>query len=214
MHSGKAPRVLITGGPTRAYLDRVRFLSNVSTGALAHALARQLKARGVKVAAVVGPTCHDFRGLGLTHFVSVETNRQMETEVLRLCRAFRPDFAVFSAAVLDFEPVSVRPGKRSSRSGWTVRLRPTPKIIDRVGRRFPGIRRIGFKLEWASGRTDWTAWASRRMREQGLEALCLNFLSEIEGKRHPARLFSRDGKSAQAPTKEAIARWITRRVSS
>ncbi len=199
-------RVLVTGGPTRAYLDRVRFLSNFSTGELAYELCRQLHKAGVEVALVSGPCCPPFGDLGLAQWIFVETAEQMHASVLKLCKTFKPDYAVFAAAVLDFQPVRVGKGKTSSSSGWTLALKPTPKIIDDVGKRFPMVKRVGFKLEWkaqASAARD--KFARSTMKRKGLEALCLNYLSEISGKTHPAYLYLGEDKPVQARTKPQIA---------
>ena len=48
-------RVLITSGPTREYLDPVRFLTNASSGAMGFALAAAAKAAGARVTVVSGP---------------------------------------------------------------------------------------------------------------------------------------------------------------
>ena len=206
----KAPlRVLITGGPTRAYLDRVRFLTNFSSGALAYELCKTLARRRIEVALVSGPTAQPFDRIRLARWEPVETTDEMRSSVMRLCREFRPDVAVFSAAVLDFAPVKARAGKVSSRTGWTIRLRPTPKIIDEVGRKYPAVRRVGFKLEWkksseAAARRD----AKQILTSKGLDALCLNYLSELTGSTHPAILMDNAGNWQAARSKPEIARWI------
>ncbi len=208
-------RVLVTGGPTRAYLDRVRYLSNFSTGELAFELCQRLHKAGAEVTLISGPCCQPFGELGLKRWICVETADEMHAEVMKQCRASRPDYAVFAAAVLDFQPVSVGKGKTSSSSGWTLKLKPTKKIIDDVGKRFPAIKRVGFKLEWkaqASAARD--RFARANMKKKGLDALCLNYLSEISGKKHPAYLYSGEGKPVLAGTKSQIASWITRLVFS
>ncbi|MCB0403458.1 MAG: hypothetical protein KDD51_01635 [Bdellovibrionales bacterium] len=204
----KLPRVLITGGPTRAYLDRVRFLSNVSSGELAFRLCTRLRQHRARVAAVVGPNCFEFRRLKLTHYVPVETTEEMAAAVYKLCRQFKPDYVVFSAAVLDFVPAECLEGKVTSKGDWTVRLKPSPKIIDEVAARFPTIKRIGFKLEWEP-QADKMDWGAKLLSEKGLDVLCLNYLSQINKKAHPALLFSRKQKPARAKTKKEIADWLT-----
>jgi phosphopantothenoylcysteine decarboxylase / phosphopantothenate---cysteine ligase len=204
-------RVLVTGGPTRAYLDRVRFLSNFSTGELAFELCRRLHKAGMEVALVSGPCCQPFGDLRLKHWSAVETAEEMHARVLELCRDFKPDYAVFAAAVLDFQPVRVGKAKTRSTGRWTLELKPTPKIIDDVGKKFPAIGRVGFKLEWkAQPPKARDRFARRTMKDKGLQALCLNYLSEISGRRHPAYLYAGDGRPAQATRKSDIAFWITR----
>lgn len=204
-------RVVVTGGPTRAYLDKVRFLSNVSTGSVAFLTAKELVRSGCEVSAVVGPTPLDFSRLGLAHLASVETHRDMREVVLRECRRFKPDVVVFAAAVLDFEPVRQKAGKVASRGGeWVVRLRPTPKIIDLVGKEFPKIRRVGFKLEWKNpGARKALRFAVETLEAKKLDALCLNYLSEIKSEtQHPSIFVTREGEISFGATKADIARLI------
>lgn len=197
-------RVLVTGGPTRAYLDPVRYLTNFSTGALAFEISQALCRRGFRVVVVAGPTAQSFEKLPLAGFVRVETTEQMRRCVLRFCKSFHPFAGVFAAAVLDFAPEKIERTKVSSKKSWSVRFRATPKIIDEVHQKFPSLRRIGFKLEWRSpSRRD--AFVIRYMQEKQLDGLCLNFLSQIRGKAHPALLYFNDGTFSRAKSKQEIA---------
>jgi phosphopantothenoylcysteine decarboxylase/phosphopantothenate--cysteine ligase len=49
-------RYLVTAGPTREYLDDVRFLSNASSGRMGCALAGAARAAGGRVTLVHGPS--------------------------------------------------------------------------------------------------------------------------------------------------------------
>ncbi len=203
-------RVLITGGPTRAYLDGVRFLSNISSGELAYELAKRLKKQGVEVALVAGPTCQDFKSLKLKHYHPIETHTQMAEAVFGLCKTFQPHAAIFAAAVLDFAPVEKKVGKVRSSDEWVIRLRPTMKIIDEVKHRFPLIRRAGFKLEWeAEKKQSSFELAQHILTKNQLDALCLNYLTELKSKKHPAYLIDKRGPQFKAKTKKEIAKWLT-----
>lgn len=48
-------RVVVSAGPTRAYLDPVRFFSNASTGAMGFSIAEVAATRGAQVVLVAGP---------------------------------------------------------------------------------------------------------------------------------------------------------------
>ena len=49
-------RILVSAGPTREYLDDVRFLSNASSGKMGYAVAAAAAAAGHRVVLVSGPT--------------------------------------------------------------------------------------------------------------------------------------------------------------
>lgn len=207
-------RVLITAGPTRAYIDRVRYLSNYSTGELGYLLAKRLSRKGFTVAVVSGPTSQPFDELEGVKFFPVLTAGEMRQVTMRLCREFKPQVAVFAAAVLDFEPETKESGKiSSSRKHWTIRLKPTPKIIEDVGKRFPKIKRIGFKLEWdRMGKDAREEFAKQKIRSGNLSGLCLNFLPEISGSKHVAYWFPREGEEKKLSTKKEIAREIAKAI--
>ena len=180
----------MTGGPTRAYLDDFRFLSNHSTGELAFRLCEGLIKKGIATALVSGPCEQPFSTLKLKQHSAVETHRQMLASVLNLCRTFKPDFVIFAAAVLDFEPEKTQKGKTTSRNVWTIRLKPTAKIIDEVRKRFPKIQRVGFKLEAGRMKPKTAlAFANSKVREQGLFALCLNYRGDISAQKHKALIW-------------------------
>lgn len=204
----KKRTVLVTAGPTRAYLDRVRYLSNYSSGWLGYYICKALE-QHFRVVAVVGPCEAPFKDLEATTVIPVETVDEMYRTVMKVCSVHRPHFAVLAAAVLDFAPKERKSGKVSSKSSWKVELKPTPKIIDELTLKFPSVRKIAFKLEWnKTSLVKLKKFAMANMRDKSADALCLNFLSQIKLKNHPAFLFSRDGKYKKVNTKKEIANWI------
>lgn len=199
-------RVLVTGGPTRAYLDPVRYLSNYSSGAMAFELARELCRLGCRTAVVAGPTQQPWKSLKLASLQSVETYEQMQRSVLKTCRTFRPHVVIFAAAVLDFAPKR-QPHKVSSRKPWNLTLYPTPKILDEVQAYFPKILRVGFKLETLK-RADPIKFAHAYRKKKGLSLLCLNYLADIGRKSYFAYLVSETGENYRMRSKRAAAKKI------
>lgn len=175
---------------------------------MAFEICRALIQRGISVALVSGPCTQSFETLKLAKWKKVETAEEMNTAVQSLCKTFRPTHAIFSAAVLDFTPTARAKGKVSSaRKEWTVKLKPTPKIVDEVGRRFPKIARVGFKLEAERKKT---SLGTTLVRRKGYRALILNYLSEIGAKSHPTELHLPDGGVIRSSTKREAARTLVR----
>ncbi len=98
-------RVLVSAGPTRAYLDPVRFLSNASTGAMGFAVAQVAAARGAEVVLVSGPASRPTPP-GVTR-IDVETATQMLEVMDAQLNAGTVDLVAMVAAVSDL--VSPRP---------------------------------------------------------------------------------------------------------
>ncbi len=92
-------RVLVSAGPTRAYLDAVRFITNASTGAMGFAVAEVAAARGAEVVLVSGPVEQATpAGVRRRH---VETAEQMLEAMDEELRAHPQDLVAMVAAVAD-----------------------------------------------------------------------------------------------------------------
>lgn len=94
-------KILITAGPTREYLDPVRFLSNQSTGKMGYAIAEAMHNLGADVHLVSGPVSISF-DFPKDKIIAVETGKQMYEECQKLFR--QVDIAIFCAAVADYTP--------------------------------------------------------------------------------------------------------------
>jgi len=95
----KGKSILVTAGPTREYLDPVRFLTNRSSGKMGYALAKEALRRGADVVLVSGPTTLlPPEGVDL---VSVQTADEMGTAVSQ--RFDKTDVVIMAAAVSDIK---------------------------------------------------------------------------------------------------------------
>ncbi|WP_276955843.1 bifunctional phosphopantothenoylcysteine decarboxylase/phosphopantothenate--cysteine ligase CoaBC [Jonquetella anthropi] len=139
-------RVLITAGPTREYLDPVRFISNPSTGKMGAALAWTAVLRGASVEVVAGPTSVQFpKEASVTRVVSALEMFQAVKD-----RAASADFIVASAAVSDYRPESSSPRKIKRESVERVERAfvQNPDIIAWAGaNKRPGQILVGFAAE-------------------------------------------------------------------
>lgn len=94
-------KILITAGPTREYLDPVRFISNQSTGKMGYAIAETLHSLGADVNLVSGPVTI-ISNFPKEKIIAVETGKQMYVECQKLFS--QVDIAIFCAAVADYTP--------------------------------------------------------------------------------------------------------------
>lgn len=97
----KNKKILITAGPTREYLDPVRFISNQSTGKMGYAIAKTLHNLGANVYLVSGPVTIT-SNFPKDKIIDVETGKQMYVECQKLFNEV--DIAIFCAAVADYTP--------------------------------------------------------------------------------------------------------------
>ena len=138
-------RVLVSAGPTREFLDPVRYLSNPSTGKMGYAIAEACAAAGAEVLLVSGPTALETPA-GVTR-VDVVTAQEM----LEACEsAFeRCDAFIACAAVSDFRPATVAAQKKKKQGSTTesLRLVANPDILKTLSRRKGARVLVGFAAE-------------------------------------------------------------------
>ena len=137
--------ILVTGGPTPVPIDNIRRLTNRFTGRLGTCIAEELYLRGAKVKLIHGQGSYSPPSY-LPHQI-VTTYDEYFTEVMtHLQRSYR--FGIFSAAVADYKPARVFPGKIESGGALSkIDLVPTQKIISEVKAKFPDLNMITFKYQ-------------------------------------------------------------------
>lgn len=137
-------RILITSGPTRQYLDPVRYLTNASSGRMGAALAKAAIALGHEVVIVSGPVEVDYPERAIV-FPIVSTDDMLE--VAR--REFKScDGAIGVAAPCDYQPIVVADQKISKTGGPLVlHLVETEDVIATLGAEKGDRWVVGFALE-------------------------------------------------------------------
>ena len=120
-------KALVTTGPTREYLDPVRYISNESSGKQGYEVALALKKLGIKTKLIAGPSnLISSKDLKIKKIISA---KQMMNEVKK---SLPVDIAVCAAAVSDFKPINKSKNKiKKNNSELTnIRLEKNPDILD------------------------------------------------------------------------------------
>jgi len=137
-------KIIVTAGPTREYLDPVRFISNRSSGKMGYAIARACLRRGGEVVLISGPSSLHPPG-NLKSFVSVETAQEMKDAVLM--HLSKTDIVIMAAAPADFSPETKQKTKMDKSDKLTVRFKNTPDILSEIGRLKKRPLLVGFAAE-------------------------------------------------------------------
>jgi len=163
-------RFVITAGPTREYLDPVRFLSNPSSGRMGFSIARAAARRGHEVVLVAGPV--QLRTPKGVRRVDVSSAREMLGAVeTALAENGGKDaastFFIATAAVADWRPkrMAAEKLKKGEMSG-VLELVRNPDILKSV----KGARKIGFAAETGAKLDE----AVRKCREKSTEMIVFN----------------------------------------
>lgn len=184
-------RVLVTAGPTREYIDPVRYISNESTGKMGFALAAAAAARGDRVTLIAGPV-NQPTPPGVER-VDVESAREMLAE---LKRHFRSADALFmTAAVADWRPKRRLSGKWRKKDGGTqsasIELVRNPDLLATVSKRKGARLVVGFALETGDGRRR----ALAKLRRKNADYIVLNDQTALGADRSTVTILGRDGSS-------------------
>ena len=89
----------MTAGPTREYIDPIRYLSNESSGKQGYEVALALSKAGIKTTLILGPT--NMQPLNGIKIINVKSAEDM---FLAVKKHLPVDIVVCSAAVADFKP--------------------------------------------------------------------------------------------------------------
>jgi len=94
----KKYKALITAGPTREYIDPIRFITNMSSGKQGYEIAKSFRDSGFETTLISGVT--NLKPVSGVNFINVDTAEEMYNETIKNLPA---DVAVFSAAVSDYK---------------------------------------------------------------------------------------------------------------
>ncbi|HKX12246.1 MAG TPA: bifunctional phosphopantothenoylcysteine decarboxylase/phosphopantothenate--cysteine ligase CoaBC [bacterium] len=196
-------KVLINAGPTREYLDPVRYISNPSSGKMGFALAAAARRRGAEVTLIAGPVALPTpEGVQRIDVVSAE-------EMFKACRKAFPSCNLFiaSAAVGDYTP-TLKLDKKMKKADQklSLDLKPSLDILRSLGaEKKKGQVLIGFAAETDKLRH----YAQEKLKKKNLDLIVANDVSRndvgFSSDSNQVTLFFRQGKPkslAKMPKRE------------
>ncbi len=138
-------KILVTAGPTIEKLDKVRILTNKSSGKMGICIARAAAARGAEVTLVYGPGSEP-EPAGV-ETVRVETTGEMLEAVEKELSETDYDLFACAAAPQDFKPEEPIEKKVRRTQKFCPELEPTPGILDKASEMTSETFLVGFKAE-------------------------------------------------------------------
>ncbi len=120
-------KAVVTTGPTREYLDPIRYISNESSGKQGYEVALALNKLGIKTKLISGPTSLIFsKDLTIKKIV---TAKEMMNEVKKTLPV---DIAVCAAAVSDYKPINKNKNKikKNISNIENIKIEKNPDILN------------------------------------------------------------------------------------
>ena len=202
-------KVVVTAGPTREFLDPVRFLSNPSSGKMGIAMAEAARSLGGNVTLVHGP----IQPAGQDRF---HTERFVSADELFAIMQTHTDadLIIMAAAVADFKPASTHTQKvKKDRGSFPIELEQNPDTLQWLGEnRKDGQTLIGFAMETENLKEN----ALAKLSKKNIDWVCANNLNESGSgfgtDTNTIHLFGKNIEETFSGTKVQIASDILKRI--
>jgi len=198
------PGLLITSGPTREYLDPVRYLSNGSSGKMGCALAIAGLKEGFDVIVVSGPVSIQYpQEATVIDVISTQEMYDAVIEAWPNCVGL-----IGAAAPCDFRPVNYSEAKikktADSKNGLQIDLVENPDILAAAGE-------LKTKQQWSVGfaleTNDGAANAVQKLKKKNCDFIVLNDPSAIDAETNSVSIYDASGACVESAsgTKQTIA---------
>ncbi len=172
-NKNKSKKVLILSGGTAEFIDKVRVISNLSSGKTGYLLAEAFCRDGFDVEVI-----HAL-GKEPPYYVKshkVLTAKEMLNKALELGKD--ADIIISCAAISDFTPEEQIEGKIKSDKDVVIKLKRNPKVLAELRKAFPDKIIVGFKAEYGLEKEELINIATKKLKEYNLDFIVANDLSK------------------------------------
>ena len=200
-------RILVTAGPTREYLDDVRYLSNASSGRMGYAIAQAARDLGWEVVLISGPVdVVPPAGCEVRQVITTEEMRNAAVKEFPGC-----DGVIAAAAVCDYKPRERITGKLSKTGGPVMlEMIETDDVLAELGAMKGSRWVVGFALEAQNPREN----ALQKLRRKNCDWIVLNQPTAIGSEFNEVELLDGQGETVHAWTgrkkdvAEDLIKWL------
>lgn len=162
--------VVITAGPTREYLDPVRFISSPSSGKMGYALAQAAMEAGAQVTLISGPVA--LQAPIAVDMIKVESAADMHSAVFSVIKSC--DIFIAAAAVSDYRVIHPAQQKLKKTSAFSLELVENPDIVAEVA----ALKDKPFCVGFAAQTHDVLTLGLEKLMQKNLDMICVNDVSQ------------------------------------
>ena len=206
-------KALVTAGPTKEYIDPVRFITNKSSGKQGYELAKSLSRNGFQTTLISGPT--NLKINEEIKLIKVETAEQMFKETQKNLPV---DVAIFSAAVADFKVVEKKNLKIKKKDELTIKLEKNVDILNYVSNH--NSMRPKLVIGFAAETNNLENNAIEKLKNKNCDMIIANDIAKhnmgFDSDFNEVTIFYRDNKKEKlfAKNKSLISEEIVQRVNT
>ena len=204
-------KALVTAGPTREYLDPVRYITNKSSGKQGYELAKSFRDKGFDTTLISGKT--NLKPVEGIKYIEIETADEMLKETLNNLPV---DVAVFSAAVADYKAKNYSKQKIKKSDQENINLTKNVDIISYVSKH--NSLRPKLTIGFAAETENIDENAKKKLSEKNCDWIIANDVSNEEigfdSKYNQVKIFYKNNsdESITKMSKSLIAEEIVDRV--
>jgi len=163
---------LVTAGPTKEYIDPVRFITNNSSGKQGYEIASSLAKFGVKTTLISGPSV--LKKPENVNIIKVESADQMYVETKKVLPV---DIAVCTAAVTDFRPEKYET-KKIKKDNLNINFRRNIDILEFLSKN--NLQRPKLVVGFAAETNDIIKFAKEKKNRKYCDWIIANDVSSSE----------------------------------
>jgi len=163
-------KALVTAGPTREYIDPVRYISNRSSGKQGHEIAKSLKKNGFETTLISGPT--NLEPISGINQINVNSAEEMFSAVLDNLPA---DVAIFSAAVSDFKIKNKKKYKIKKKESMDLNFEKNIDILSHISKH--NSLRPKMVIGFAAETNNLNEYAKKKLSEKNCDWIIANDVS-------------------------------------
>ncbi len=214
LEENKNFKALITAGPTREYIDPVRFITNRSSGKQGYAIAEELQKNGFETTLISGPTnLKSPEGVRMLNVNSADEMYEKTIENLPV------DVAIFTAAVSDFRAKQINIDKIKKEKFEKIEIVKTKDILDYTSKH--NKLRPKLVIGFAAETSNLDKNSMKKLVEKNCDWIIANDVSNKEigfdSEYNEVKIFQRNKPNIEnisITTKEMIAKKLVEKISN
>ena len=165
-------KAIVTAGPTKEYIDPVRYISNKSSGKQGYEIAKSLVKKGFETTLISGPTNLEINND--INLIKVETAEEMFQSTLKSLPA---DIAIFSAAVCDYKAKETSKIKIKKQDEINLELEKNVDILDCISNH--NSLRPKLVVGFAAETNNLDNYAYKKLNEKNCDWIVANDVSNV-----------------------------------
>ena len=207
-------KALVTAGPTREYIDPVRFISNRSSGKQGYAVAEELQKNGFNTTLISGPT--NLKPPDGVKIVNVNSASEMYEKTLENLPV---DVAIFAAAVADFRMKEIKYNKIKKEHFEILEIEKNKDILDYTSKH--NKLRPKLVIGFAAETNNLEENSRKKLNEKNCDWIVANDVSNkkigFDSEYNEVKILQKDIKNIENisfNTKEMIAKRLVEKISN